>query len=217
MRINPTSDREKRNFGVPKAGLAGAALGYLATYAVPLTTREYNNYFTDAVKNTINGKVVDARRAEIAAITEGLKGENVKPLVKDIFEKSKDLLETNPKQAISDLAKNNNLDASIKGTLGELFNQVNRSGNATKFLENAKVAWAAKTGDRSALFYAALGMFVMMSIAVLKETLDTFFPKEPAKPKNRTPEDEVIDYIINAAEGPAELYILERGFSKNRK
>ena len=69
MRINPTSDRENRNFNVPKAGLMGAALGYSGTYAVPLTTKEYNNYFTDAVKNTINGKVVEARKGEINAIT----------------------------------------------------------------------------------------------------------------------------------------------------
>lgn len=217
MRTNPISNRENRNFNVPKAGLMGAALGYAGTYAVPLTTKEYNNYFTDAVKNAINGKVVEARKAEINAITESLKNDGVKPLVADIFEKSKGLLEVDPKQAIKDLARNNDVDSSAKGALGELFTQVNRSGNMTKMLENAKVSWAAKTGSRSALFYAAMGMFIMMSVAVLKESLDTFFPKKPKEPETRTPEDEVINYIINAAEGPAELYILERGLSKSRR
>ena len=57
----------------------------------------------------------------------------------------------------------------------------------------------------------------MMSVAILKETFDAFFPKKPEEPKVKTAEDEVIDYIINAAEGPAELYILERGFAKNKR
>lgn len=217
MRTNPINSNENRSFSVPKAGLIGAALGYAGTYAVPLTTKEYNNYFTEAVKSKIDGKVIKARRAEIDAIAESLKGENVKPLVKDIFEKSKGALESNPKQVISDLAKNNDIDASVKGTLGELFAQVQRSGSAAKLLENAKMSWAAKTGSRSALFYAALGMFIMMSAAVLKETFDAFLPKKPVEPKVKTAEDEVIDYIINAAEGPAELYILERGFAKNKR
>jgi len=214
MRINPTSDRENRNFSVPKAGLAGATLGYAGTYAIPLTTKEYNNYFTESVKNGINAKVIEARRGEINAITESLKNDGIQPLVKDVFEKSKGLLESNPKQAIKDLAKNNELDTSAKATLGELFSQVKRTGNVTELLENTKVSWAAKTGSRSALFYAALGMFILMSAAVLKEGLDTFFPKKAEKHKVKTPEEEVIDYIINAAEGPAELYILERGLSK---
>lgn len=217
MRTNPINSSENRTFSVPKAGLIGAALGYAGTYAVPLTTKEYNKYFTDAVKNNINNKTVEARKGEIGAIMENLKGENVTPLIKDIFEKSVDLLETNPKQAISDLAKNNDINASVKNTLGELFTQVQRSGNAAKLLENAKRVWVAKAGERSSLFYAVLGMFVMMSAAVLKETLDAFLPKKPVEPKVKTAEDEVIDYIINAAEGPAELYILERGFAKNKR
>ncbi len=217
MRTSAISNNENRSFGVPKAGAVGAALGCAATYAFPLTTKEYKNYFTDAVKSNINSKAIKARRAEIAAITESLKGENVKPLVKDIFEKSIEVLEVDPKQAIANLAENNDLDSSIRGTLGELFGQVQRSGNATKLLENAKMSWAAKTGSRSALFNATLGMFIMMSVAILKETFDAFFPKKPEEPKVKTAEDEVIDYIINAAEGPAELYILERGFAKNKR
>ena len=217
MRTNPISNRENRNFNVPKAGLMGAALGYAGTYAIPLTTKEHENYFTDSVKNAINSKVVEARKGEINAIKEGFKNSKVEPLVKDLFEKSTDLLESNPKQALKDLAADNSVSTSVKGAVGELFNQVNRSGNTTKFLENAKVSWAAKTGNRSALFWAALGMFVMMSAAVLKESLDTFFPKKPKEPEIRNPEDEVIDYIINAAEGPAELYILERGFARNKR
>ena len=93
MRTSAISNNENRSFGVPKAGAVGAALGCAATYAFPLTTKEYKNYFTDAVKSNINGKAIKARRAEIAAITESLKGENIKPLVKDIFEKSIEVLE----------------------------------------------------------------------------------------------------------------------------
>ena len=55
MRTDPINS-ENRNFSVPKAGALGALAGYAATYAVPLTTEEHANFFTNSVKNEIKGK-----------------------------------------------------------------------------------------------------------------------------------------------------------------
>ena len=49
------------------------------------------------------GKGTAARAAEIKHIEGSLKGDNISPLVKDVFEKSKSVLEIDPKGALKDL------------------------------------------------------------------------------------------------------------------
>lgn len=213
MRTNPI-DSENRNFSVPKAGVLGAALGYAATYAIPLTTEEHANYFTETVKKGIKEKVQAARSAEIKLIEEELKNENIKPLVADVFEKSKAALEVNPKDALKQL-HNSEIDKSAKKTLTSFFKRVNNSGKMVQIKETAMTSLAAKKESRVAMYSAVVGAFALMSIAVLKNALNTFFPAREAKKPLQKHEMTDLDYIIDCAEGPATIYIY--GFGKNGK
>ncbi len=214
MRTDPINS-ENRNFSVPKAGALGALAGYAATYAVPLTTEEHANFFTNSVKNEIKGKGTAARAAEIKNIEGSLKGDNISPLVKDVFEKSKSVLEIDPKGALKDL-HNQEIEKSAKKTLTNLFKKVKNSGNITEMKETAATSLAIKKENRAALYYAVIGAFTLMSVAVLKNALNTFFPapvkKEAQKPVGKHKMTD-LDYIINCAEGPASIYIA--GFGKN--
>lgn len=216
MRVTQTNS--ENNFSVPKAGAAGAVLGWAATYAVPLTTEEYKHYFTDTVKNGINQKVLAARTEEIANIAKELNADNIKPLVKDVFEKSKETLKENPGKVLKGLQENAGIDKAAKKDLTSLFKRVRNSGKITEITENAAKSLAAKKDSRSALYYAFVAGFAFMSVALLKKAIDTLFPKSPKKPEvpmfdKETAED--VNYIIECGEIPAELYIL--GFGKDSK
>lgn len=219
MRVNPTNS--ENNFSVPKAGALGAALGWAATYAVPLTTEEHAYYFTDAVKNTINQKVVASRADEIANITKELSLGGVKPLVKDIFEKSTNTLKENPGKLLKELGENVSIDKAVKKDLTSLFKRVRNSGKITEMTENFVTSLAAKKDNRSALYYGLISGFALMSAALLKKAIDTLFPKAPKKPEpplfdKETMED--INYIIECGEIPAEMYIFGfGGGGKNAK
>lgn len=213
MRTDPINN-ENRNISVPKAGIAGAALGYAATYLVPLTTEEHKNYFTDSVKNDIKYKAMTARAAEIKLIEEELKNDNIKPLVKDVFEKSKEALEIDPKGAIKKL-HDTDIEHSAKKSLTSLFKRVKNSGKTTEIKENLMTGFAAKKGSRVAMYSALIGAFSLMSLAVLKNALNTFFPHKEAEKPAKKHEMSDLDYIINCAEGPAAIYIY--GFGKNGK
>jgi len=218
MRVSQTNS-ENRNFSVPKAGIAGAALGYIGTYAVPLTTEEHARYFTQSVKDNINAKVVGARMSEIGVIRDEIKSGAIKPLAADLFEKSVDALSNHPKDVIKDLHKQTGLDESVRSTVNGLFKRVYNSGKITKITENAKVSWAAKKAGRAGLYYAGIGALVLMTLAVLKNSIDTFFPKKPQKPAvNPAPHKMTdADYIIECAEGPAEIYIYGFGGAAKNK
>ena len=84
MRINPI-DSENSNFSVPKAGVLGAALGYAATFAVPMTTEEHANYFTESVQKGIKEKAKAARAAEIKLIEQELKNDNSRLIGKNEY------------------------------------------------------------------------------------------------------------------------------------
>lgn len=216
--MRATKVNSENNFSVPKAGAAGAALGWLATYAMPLTTEEHKHYFTDAVKNGIKQKVVSSRVEEISNITKELNTGNIKPLVKDIFEKSKEALKENPGKVLKDLHENADMDKTVKKDLNSLFRRVRNSGKITEMTENVLKSMAAKKDSRSALYYAFIAGFTFMSTALLKKAVDTLFPKTPKNPEvplfdKDTMED--INYIIECGEIPAELYIL--GFGKSGK
>jgi len=213
MRTEPINN-ENRNFSVPKAGVLGAALGYAATYAVPLTTEEHANFFTDSVKSGIKDKAKAARGAEIKLIEEEIKGENVKPLIKDVFEKSKEALEADPKKALKSL-HHQEIEKSSKKTLTSFFKRVKNSGKVAEIKETAATSFAIKKANRAALYYASIGAFALMSIAVLKNALNTFFPEKRSEKPALRHEMTDLDYIIDCAEGPATLYIA--GFGKKSK
>ncbi len=214
MRTDPINT-ENRNFSVPKAGILGAALGYAATYAVPLTTEEHANFFTDTVKQNIQNKAREARSAEIKLIEEELKNENIKPLVKDVFEKSKNALEIDPKNALKEL-HTSEIEKSAKKSLTGFFKKVKNSGKITEIKETMITSLAAKKESRVALFSAFMGACTVMSAVVLKNALNTFLPEKP-KQKEPVKKHEMtdLDYIINCAEGPAAIYIY--GFGKKNK
>ncbi len=216
MRVTQTNS--ENNFSVPKAGAAGAALGWAATYVMPLTTEEHKHYFTDSVKNGIKQKAVVSRVDEISNITRELNTGNIKPLVKDIFEKSKETLKENPGKALKDLHENPNIDVAVKRDLTSLFKRVRNSGKITEMTENAAKSLAAKKDSRAALYYAFIGGFALMSAALLKKAVDTLFPKTSKNPETPLFDKETMEdmnYIIECGEIPAELYIL--GFGKDSK
>lgn len=215
MKINPI-DSENRNFSVPKAGILGAALGYAATYAVPLTTEEHANYFTESVQKGIKEKAKAARTAEIKLIEQELKNDNIKPLVADVFEKSKEALALNPKKALKDL-HNAEIDKSAKKSLNSFFKRVRNSGKMTEIKENMATSLAAKKDNRVAMYSAVIGAFGLMSFAVLKNALDTFFPAKEIKKPIQKHEMTDLDYIIECAEGPAAIYIYGFGNKNNKK
>ncbi len=214
MRTDPINN-ENRNISVPKAGIAGAALGYAATYLVPLTTEEHKNYFTDSVKNDIKYKAMSARAAEIKLIEDEIKNnDNIKPLVADIFEKSKEALEIDPKGTLKNLHEAD-IEHSAKKTLTSYFKRVKNSGKTTEIKENLATSFAAKKASRVAMYSAVVGAFALMSLAVLKNALNTFFPAKETKKAPAKHEMTDLDYILECAEGPATIYIA--GFGKNNK
>lgn len=218
MRTNQVSNTENRNFSVLKTGGIGAALGYAATYAVPLTTNEHNSYFTKSVKNSIAKKVSASRRSEISIIDKELKNGNFNPLVKDTFVKNKKALETNPGKVLETLYKNDSMEKGVKNSLTSFYKRVRNSGRITEFLENRATAFAAKKHNRVPMYWAIMGALVFMSVALMKKGLDTVLPKpekSDAEPNKGYVMDKDLEYILNAAEVPAEIYIF--GFGKDSK
>ncbi len=208
MSINPVNNSENRNFSVPKAAIGGALLGYAATFAIPLTTEEHAHYFTKTVQDNINKKVLSARKNEIAEISEELKNEGIKPLVRDIFQKNKTALEKEPSKVLEELHNNSGVDKSIKKTLKNLYKRVNNTGKLTETIENAAHSLAAKKDSRVPLYYAMIAGFSMAGFAILKNAINTFMPKNQPALEEDEYEMTNLDYILNCAEGPAEIYIL---------
>lgn len=214
MRTDPINS-ENRIVSMPKAGTLGALAGYVATYAIPLTTEEHSNYFTETVKKGIKNKAKEARGAEIKLIEEELKNENIKPLVKDIFEKSKEALTNDPKAVLKELHENKEIEHSAKKSLASFFKRVRNSGKITEIKETMATSLAAKKENRVALYGAVIGAFAFMSLAVLKNALNTFLPAKKTEKNVSKHEMTDLDYIIDCAEGPATIYIC--GFGKNSK
>lgn len=215
MRVNPTNS--ENNFSVPKAGLVGALAGYAAAYAVPLTTDEHAMYFTKAVKDNIGAKVIEARRGEINAIAEELNASGIKPLVKDIFEKNKALLEKAPNEALNNLKQETGLTKGVKSTVKGLFKRVNNTGKMTEMTQNMVTSFAAKRHGRAALYYALLGGLIFMTGAIMKNAIDAFFPKKTASKHENDYKMTDLDYIINTADGPTQLYIHGFGAAAKNK
>lgn len=213
MRTDPINNSENKTFSVPKAGIAGAALGYLSTYAVPLTTEEHAKYFTKSVQDGIKAKGISARRNEIEAIVNEFKGGNIAPLVKDTFEKSKEALENAPKELIANLHNDTSIAKADKSSLLSLFKRVENSGKITEMMERAHASLAAKKDSRAALYFALIGGLALMSFAIIKNSIETLFPKPEKKPVPdlRTEEMKDLDFIIESGEIPAEIYIFGFG------
>ena len=210
MSINPVNNNENRNFSVPKAAIGGAMLGYAATFAIPLTTEEHTHYFTKTVKDKINQKVISARKNEIQTIVEELNNEGIKPLVRDVFQKNKAILEKEPGRVLEELHNCTRMDKALKKTLKNMYKRVNNTGKLTETIENAAHSLAAKKDSRVPLYYALIAGFAMAGFAILKNAIYTFMPKNQPVVEEDEYEMTNFDYIINCAEGPAELYIFTR-------
>lgn len=212
MRTNTVSQRENI-FSVPKAGMIGAALGYVGTYAVPLTTEEHEKYFTASVQQGIADKVKSARRGEIEAIRNEINVQGLKGVVTDVFEKSAKALEEDPKGLLKQTAHQAGMDKGAKEALTDFCKRVYNSGKVAKLTEESAVKFAAKKDNRVAAFYAGIGALVLMSLAVVKTSLDNFLPKaEP--PKKEPYKPTTADLLVEMAEVPGEIYIIEKNLKK---